>query len=217
MIGYHFLQENMRSGKGREKPWTLGETRTKGGKIALCRRGYHYSPTLWDALEYAPGPVACLVEVEPVENDDTKGVSRSRKLMAAVNIERELRLFAADCAEHVLHIYEKACPGDLRPRAAIHAARDYAEGRIDDAARDAAWDAASAAARDAAWDAANAAAWAAANAAANAAAWAAANAAANVGAWAAANAAANDTERVWQREQFETRLARIFDGVAVPE
>jgi hypothetical protein len=36
------------------------------------------------------------------------------------------RLFAADCAEHVLHLYEQRHPTDPRPRLAIEAARQYA-------------------------------------------------------------------------------------------
>ena len=66
------------------------------------------------------------------------------------------RHMAADFAESVLHIYEADYPNDNRPRLAIQAARDFADGKIDDAA----W-AAARAAGDAAW----AAAWAAARAA----------------------------------------------------
>src|SRR5262245_59085937 len=36
------------------------------------------------------------------------------------------RLFAADCVERVLPLYESLHPGDLRPRAAVEAARRYA-------------------------------------------------------------------------------------------
>ena len=94
--------------------------------------------------------------------------------------DKEIRLFAADCADMVLPIYKKEYPGDDRPRKAIQAARDYANGLISAkelaaaraAAWDAAWDAARAAAWAAAWDAARDAAWAAAWAAARAAAWA---------------------------------------------
>ncbi len=124
--------------------------------------------------------------------------------------QRQMRLLAADVAEHVVHYYEEVYPGDERPRAAIDAAR-----QLSDAARAAASDAASDAARAAAW----AAAWAAnaARAAACAAAWAAAwaanaasdaasdaaRAAACAAAWAASDAAwaANATrvaERKWQ-------------------
>lgn len=80
-------------------------------------------------------------------------VARSDK-----QVERRLRHWMADCAARVLHIFEKECPGDDRPRKAIEAARLYADGKIGvaawDAARAAAGDAARAAAWVAAWDAA---------------------------------------------------------------
>ena len=49
-----------------------------------------------------------------------------------------LRLWAADCAEHVLPIYEKKYPNDKRPADAIKAARQFARGEITEAASDAA-------------------------------------------------------------------------------
>jgi len=63
------------------------------------------------------------------------------------------RHIAADFAESVLHIYESDYPNDNRPRLAIQAARDYDDGKIDDAARAAraARSAARSAASDAAW------------------------------------------------------------------
>jgi len=66
------------------------------------------------------------------------------------------RHMAADFAESVLHIYEADYPNDNRPRLAIQAARDFADGKIDDAAGDAARAAAWAAAGDAAGAAAGA-------------------------------------------------------------
>jgi hypothetical protein len=89
-------------------------------------------------------------------------------LRAVEGKDKEIRLFAADCAESVLHIYENRYPNDDRPRKAIQSARDYANGVIGKnelyAAKDAcgagnaAWDASKAA-----WDASKAAgsAWAA--------------------------------------------------------
>jgi hypothetical protein len=111
--------------------------------------------------------------------------------------DKEIRLFAADCAELVLPIYEKDYPDDKRPRLAIQAARDYANGLITleelsaagAASLAAAWAAARAAARAAAWAAAWDAAWAAARAAARDAAWAASLAAARAAAGDAAGAA----------------------------
>lgn len=104
--------------------------------------------------------------------------------------DKEIRLFAADCADMVLYVYEKDYPKDDRPRKAIQAARDYANGLINaeelEAARAAAWAASvtMAAARDAA-SAARGAAWAAREAARDAV-WDAASDAGDV-AWAAAN------------------------------
>lgn len=39
-------------------------------------------------------------------------------------------LWACDCAEHVLDVFEKDVPGDMRPRAAIEAGRNWASGGI---------------------------------------------------------------------------------------
>src|SRR5437016_1142608 len=41
-----------------------------------------------------------------------------------------LAVWAADCAEHVLHYFEQARPGDERPRRAIELARAWARGEI---------------------------------------------------------------------------------------
>ncbi len=41
-----------------------------------------------------------------------------------------LALWAADCAEHVLHLFENVQPNDSRPREAIEQARAWAKGQI---------------------------------------------------------------------------------------
>ena len=170
---YHFLNADMTANSGNEPPWKEGEERKIAdvSRIELCTYGYHASPTLWDALQYANGPVACLVKVGKAYASDNspapKSVHAKRTLINAVNIERELRLFAADCAEHVLYLFEKEHPVDSRPRAAIDMARNFANGAATKqelaaaqaaawAARDTARDTARAAA-DAAWDTARAA------------------------------------------------------------
>jgi len=48
--------------------------------------------------------------------------------------DKILRLWAADCAEHVLHIFLKERPTDTRPADAIKAARQFARGEITGAA-----------------------------------------------------------------------------------
>ena len=68
-----------------------------------------------------------------------------------VERDRRARLFACDCAERVLPLYEAKYPEDNRVRSSIECVRLFANGEANELA--AAWDAASAAARDAAWDA----------------------------------------------------------------
>ena len=123
-------------------------------------------------------------------------------LKAVEGKDKEIRLFAADCAEMVLPIYEKDYPSDSRQRLAIQAARDYANGLITfeelAAASAAAWAAASAAAWDAAW----AAAWAAASAAASA--------AARDAAWAAARDAARDAASAAARDEIKQLLLKYI-------
>jgi hypothetical protein len=108
--------------------------------------------------------------------------------------DRQRRLFAADCAERVLPLWEAKYPDDKRPRQTIEVARRYAEGRATEEERAAAWAAARAAAWAAAWDAARDDAWSAARDAAWAAAWSAARdaawSAARDAAWCAARSAA---------------------------
>lgn len=41
-----------------------------------------------------------------------------------------LAIWAADCAQHVLHLFEEMQPDDERPRRAIEAARAWAQGEI---------------------------------------------------------------------------------------
>jgi hypothetical protein len=52
--------------------------------------------------------------------------------------DRKLRLFACDCAERMLPLFENAYPNDKRPRKAIDVARLFAEGKATDKERAAA-------------------------------------------------------------------------------
>jgi hypothetical protein len=61
---------------------------------------------------------------------------------------RRLAVWAADCAEHVLHYFEHVRPGDDRPRRAIELGRAWARGEIAWAEARAAGGHANAAARD---------------------------------------------------------------------
>ena len=175
-----------------------------------CKRGYHvvgiaHLPAHW-------GIPGVLYEAETrgktVANEDKAAWAQIRLVRRVGSITPEIAVaFAADCAEHVLPIFEAKFPNDNRPRAAIEAARaciadPTPENRV---AAENAYNAATAAARaaTAAARAATAATWAAATAAATAATWVAAWAA-TAATWAAAEAAAWATgAAAWAAEAAE--------------
>lgn len=125
-----------------------------------------------------------------------------------------LAAWAADCAEHVLAIYETAVPGDPRVRNAIEQARAFAAGDldVDDAVRRRGGDA-GAAAREAATPAAKAAAYAAEQAAAVAHMGAHALGAAGYAAKAATLAADGDDDQVLRSEVLR-QVDAMTDTVA---
>jgi hypothetical protein len=122
----------------------VGEwTKPIRGALVPCERGWHVcsAPQLIEWLSS---------EVYEVEYDGEIVADTNKFVVRHARLTRQLvwndtaaLLFAADCAEHVLHLYERDYPDDKRPRAAIEATRAYARGEIAVAA----W----AAARDAAW------------------------------------------------------------------
>mgnify|MGYP001084518389 CR=1 FL=1 len=136
--------------------------------------------------------------------------------------DRIVCLFACDCAERVLPLFEKVNPEDKRPRAAIETSRKFISGEATQeelaaaraAARAAAWVASDAtwAARAAAWAASDAA-WAASDAAsaasaARAATWAASDARAAT--WAASDA--SDTARAAERQWQKGHVKELLEG-----
>lgn len=142
----------------------------------------------------------------------TAGVSFKRIVWAATAlarkdkaVERRLRLWKADCAAHVLHIFEREHPTDMRPRDAIRVARAFANGEVDAAT----WAAARVAAWNAAWAAVRAAEWGASLAAA----WAAGRAPEWEATWAAAGVAAGEAEEQWQ---FDRLIAWLSDNEPAP-
>jgi hypothetical protein len=177
------------------------------GDLVLCENGYHLV-TASQLIDWL-GPA--LYEAEGCGDsmtDGEKGVWRQARLLRRVEgwNERTARLFACDCAEHVLHLFEQVYPNDGGPRHAIEIGRLYAEGNASEEALHAAW-ATTCVAAGAAWATAcvaEAAAWVA-RAAARAT-WADAWEA-TCGAWDAARAAwsaarpagaGGDAEHKWQ-------------------
>lgn len=136
VYGWHFLRKDWCGPYEPGRPWTTGETRHIAGKIVPCKNGYHASPSAFDALVYAPGPILCYVELKgeiTSHNYPTpKWAASSRTLLEAHDVTKELRLFAADCAERVLPLWEEAFPDNGLPRRAIKMVRNYADGTATD-------------------------------------------------------------------------------------
>ena len=159
-LGWHFLAKDRRLQYGDGRQIVKGRTlRVSEDKpLALCKYGLHASPTVIDALSYAPGPILCRVELIGSRLDgDDKSVAYQRRVIAWADADSMLRLWACWCVRRVWHLLT-----DKRSRQAVIIAERYARWQ----ATDAWWASAVAVAGAAAW-----AAWVAARDAAGAAAW----------------------------------------------
>ena len=177
------------------------------GNLEACENGYHFC-----TIEQLP--IWVNAEIYEIEVDEEilecndKCVARSIRLVKKLNWnEKTQRLFAADCAEHVLHVFEEKYPDDDRPRKAIEAARKFAYGKIRKKELSDAWAAACVAACGAACYAVYYSAHAAADAAHGAIYYAAADAA-----WAAATTKNKEAERKWQAERLAYYLYEFENG-----
>ena len=154
MKAWHFVGNNLRD--GRPVP-ADGEWLVHNDAVVLCEAGLHASLDPFDALQYAPGPILCRVELRGViVRGEDKVAASQRRIIKRRDMTDVLRYFARMQALSVIHRRDP-CPPDV--------VLDYlitGDEQLRDAAMDAAWAAANAAAWAAAWAAANAAAWAAA-------------------------------------------------------
>ena len=178
MLAWHFLRGDRRLSYPPHTLVEVGQKLTVEPPLELCNWGLHASKRAIDALNYAPGSIACRVELsgEILEGDD-KVCATERTVLKMIDATNVLHEFACWCAEQaLLKEREAGREPDQRSWAAIEAKRKWLRGEITDseleaardaalaaaaqddamdaawAARAAAWDVAWAAARDAAWD-----------------------------------------------------------------
>lgn len=194
-------------------PESPGEWLEVSGELVMCENGLHVCEAehLLSWIDYALFEVE--VDGERLDDQSQKICARRARLVRRVESwnPSSARLFAADCAEHVLSIFENTVANDDRPRLAIAAAREFGDGNA--ASATSAWEAADAASSAtpasparAAVSAARAAATATAAWAADAAAWAADAAAATSATSATTARAAWAAERAWQLKSLLKRL-----------
>ena len=132
VYGWHFLDERGKAHGGYVPP-PVGVWEPPIDNPKPCVRGYHGSPTILKALQYASGPVLGRCEYRGIvwHSDRDKWAARERRCIVRVDASRLLRYFAAHVAEGALTLTGVT---DERCWAATRAARDFADDRISAAA-----------------------------------------------------------------------------------
>lgn len=146
---WHFAAEDRRLGYGDGREIMAGQTLTVHDQPVMCQHGLHASRRAIDALDYAPGPVACLVTLGgEVLHDTDKSAGQERTALWVFDSSRLLREFACDVAETGL-LNERTAGREPDPRtfAAIEVTRRFMRGEATEGER--------AAASAAAWNAFN--------------------------------------------------------------
>lgn len=107
MRAWHFLYEGGRTRDG--IVCEVGSVLRVEGEIVPCKRGLHGSVKVLDALSYAPGPIACVVDMRgtlvPHGNPVDKWVCSEREVLAMADAAVVLRKFARECALDVAPLW----------------------------------------------------------------------------------------------------------------
>jgi len=154
MTYYKFLGEDGRSTRqGFEWPLPTedgpGEWVEVDGDLVECRNGLHACRPR--DLVFWIGARLYVLEFDGEVIDATEKVyGRRARLASRVDAwnERSARLFAADCAEHVAHLWQKPAGCDWEPSHTLDVVRRYANGEATKEELRAARDAAGGAERD---------------------------------------------------------------------
>ncbi len=134
---YKVLDSDGNSCNGGSYKWSLPKDSKPGAwsepikDLKPCENGYHLCRRQ-DLIHWLG---ATIYEAEyrgkRVDEDNKIVVGQVRLTRKIENWDNKTKsLFAADCAAWALPFFEKAYPNDKRPRQAIQAARDYANGKI---------------------------------------------------------------------------------------
>ena len=163
MLAWHFLKEDCKLQFEPHTEVIHGLELEAKLPLVMSNNGLHASKRIIDALDYAPGPVVCRVELsgEMLEDDD-KICAQKRIVLWMYNASKVLHEFACVEAEQdLMREREAGREPDESSWQAIEVKRKWLRGEATDDELAATGAAARAAARAAAW-----AAWAAARAAA---------------------------------------------------
>ncbi len=136
MLWYKFFAEDD-TGSYSGVPWHMPKRKDRPGKwmpvvfpLSMCSRGYH--ATTERSMATWIGPRLAIVELKGgmIEHENKVCAEQARvvKFLDGWN-EQTQRLFAADCAAKILHIYEKRNKSP-RPRKSIQTVRQFAYGQV---------------------------------------------------------------------------------------
>ena len=108
MKAWHFLHSSgaLRYGDGR-RPEVGRKLRCAVHKVRMCEYGFHGSVKALDALGYAPGPIACRVEMGGfIKCGCDKVVASERTILKMIDATKILDKFARLCALDVVHLWD---------------------------------------------------------------------------------------------------------------
>ena len=130
ILAWHWAKADLKTQHSNE-PIAKGKTLKATGPLQLCENGMHASLNPMDALQYAPGPMLCRVELsgEIIQGED-KLCASSRKVLWIANADHMLQEFACLCAERAL---KAAKVDDPRSWRAIEVKRLWLAGKATDA------------------------------------------------------------------------------------
>jgi len=149
-----------------------GEWLVHDGEVSICRSGLHASFRLLEALELAPGPICCRVEVGGIVDRDYEKLACSRRrILWRVKSDDVLRQFARWCAVQVVDLWDPPLvvmeylrTGDTRLSEQVRAvswplSSEHVDFESLTQCEVCAWSSVKAAARSAAWSATTNASW----------------------------------------------------------
>ena len=151
---YKSLPANM---KPNGHKFVVGKWYKVDGELEICKRGFHASKNIIDAMVYVDAEVLAKVQVrgKSIVQEDKECWSEMKLVKTYKWKKKDSVSLAIFAAEKVLKNFEKKYPKDKRPRQAIEAAKNVLKNDTEknrSAARSAAWSAAESA-RSAAWSA----------------------------------------------------------------
>ena len=107
--GWYFSDSDERLRYGDDRKIAVGVTHTVECNPVLCESGLHASPTVLDALIYAPGYILWRVTLGgTIVNGDDKSCGTERTYHARLDAADVLRAFARSCALDVANLWD--CP-----------------------------------------------------------------------------------------------------------